>query len=230
FCLLVLVTPSVLMAQVTAKTPETMAAPKSLVVEKESTMSQGSKNGLSINLPKANAKFAEKVWKDFAKQFKGDYKRDKKNDEYFSDNATVGTIGGANTVDMYMKFSEGNDNTTATIWIDLGGAYVNSSDYSDKYAEAEKMLANYALTVARKQTKIQLEEQQNTQKDLEKELKRAEEKNKNLNQDIEDWKKKIQKAEQDIQTNLKLQEETKVKIESQKKVVEEVQKKLQSLN
>lgn len=219
-------TPSVFFAQMTAKGVESV----SLVAESEKGMSQGSKNSLSVTLNKANAKFAEKIWKDFVKQYKGDYKRDKKNDEYFLDNAMVAGVGGANTVDMYMKFTESNDNTVATLWIDLGGAYVNSKEFKEKYDEAEKMMLNYALSVTREQTKEQLEDQQKALKKLESDQKSLEKKNTNLHSDIEDYKKKIAKAEEDIKTNVKQQEETKAKIEAQKKLVEDVQKKLNSLN
>ena len=222
---LLLATPSVFFAQTTAK-----GESSSMVNEGERVMSQGNKSSLSVNLTKTNTKFAEKIWKEYAKQFKGDYKRDKKNDEYFSDNANVAAIGGGNTVDLFMKFAETGENTTATLWIDLGGAFVNSKDFKDKYAEAEKMMMTYAIQVAREQTQIQLKEQQDAQKDFEKQQKRLEDKNNSLKQDIEDWKKKIAKAEQDVIINLKLQEEMKAKIETQKKVVDEVQKKLNSLN
>ncbi len=223
---LFLSTPSVFFAQLTPKGVES----QSLISETEKVMSQGTKNSLSVNLSKTNAKFAEKIWKDFIKQYKGDYKRDKKNDEYFLDNAMIAGIGGGNTVDMYMKFNETNDNTTATLWIDLGGAYVNSKDFKDKYSEAEKMMFNYAITVSKEQTKLQLEEQQKTLKKLESDQKSLEKKNAGLLTDIEDYKKKIAKAEEDIKTNLKQQEETKVKMETQKKVVDEVQTKLNNLN
>lgn len=223
---LIISTPSLFYAQITQKGVES----QSLINESERSMSQGTKNSLTVNLPKTTAKFAEKIWKDFTKQYKGDYKRDKKNDEYFLDNAMVGGIGGSNTVDMYMKFNESNDNTTATLWIDLGGAYVSSKDFTDKYAEAEKLIFNYAMSVSREQTKEQLEEQQKALKKLEGDQKSLEKKNTNLHSDIEDYKKRIQKAETDIQTNLKQQEETKAKIEAQKKMVEEVQKKLNALN
>jgi hypothetical protein len=218
--------PAVFFAQITTKGVES----QSLISESERSMSQGTKNSLTVNLPKTNAKFAEKIWKDFAKQYKGDYKRDKKNDEYFLDNAMIAGIGGGNTVDMYMKFSESNDNTTATLWIDLGGAYVNSKDFTDKYSEAEKLMFNYAITVSRELTKEQLEEQQKSLKKMEGDQKSLEKKHSNLLSDIEDYKKRILKAEADIQTNLKQQEETKAKIETQKKTVEEVQKKLSTLN
>jgi hypothetical protein len=216
--------PSVFFAQMTAK------GESSLVNEGERVMSLGNKNSLAVNLTKTNTKFAEKVWKDYSKQFKGSYKKDKKNDEYFTDNANISAIGGGNTVDLFMKFVETGENTTATLWIDLGGAFVGSKDFKDKYAEAEKLMAEYALKVAREQTQIQLKEQQDAQKDMEKQQKKLEDKNKSLLQDIEDWKKKIAKAEQDVIVNQKSQDDTKAKIETQKKVVDDVQKKLNALN
>ncbi len=217
--------PFVLNAQLVAK-----GAEASMVSEAERSMSLGSKSSLSVNLPKVKSDVAEKVWKDFIKQYKGSYKRNKKTDEYFLDNATVGTIGGANTVDMYMKFAESADVTTATLWIDLGGTYVNSKDFKDKYDEAEKLMMVYALNVTREQTKETLKTQEKEQKNLESDLQKLERKNKNLHEDIETWKKKIAQAEEEIKTNIKQQEEAKVKIETQKKVVDEVRKKLETLN
>ena len=231
--LMALYAPSVLVAQITPKGGDatmTTAATVSSVREGERSMSQGSKNALTIDLPKTSAKFAEKMWKDYAKQFKGDTKKDKKTDEWFTDNAMIVGIGGANTVDMYAKFTESNDNTTLGLWVDLGGAYVGSKEFRDKYAEAEKILTNFALLVQKEQTKEQLNEQADALKKLEKQQRNLEKDNQNLHDDIENWKKKIQKAETDIQTNLKNQEDAKQKIENQKKLVEEVQKKLNSMN
>lgn len=230
-----LTAPSVIIAQTTPKGTEmttSVAAPAavSLVREGDRAMSQGSKNSLTIDLPKTSAKFAEKLWKDYVKQFKGDTKKEKKTDEWFTDNAMIAGIGGANTVDMYAKFSESNDVTTLGLWIDLGGAYVGSKEFKDKYAETEKILTGFAGIVQREQTKMQLDEQTDALKKLEKQQRGLEKDNTGLHTDIENWKKKIQKAEEDIKLNVKTQEETKVKIESQKKLVEEVQKKLNSLN
>ena len=219
-------TPSVSHAQLTAKG----GAALSSVREGERVMSQGSKNALTVDLPKTTLKEAEKLWKDYAKQFKGDTKKDKKTDEWFTDNAFIAAIGGANTIDMYTKFSESGDITTVGLWIDLGGAYVDSKAFADKYAEAEKILQNFALTVVREQTKKQLSDQQDDLKKMEKAEKKLEDKNADLLKDIENWKKKIIQAETDIQTNLKQQEEQKAKIEGQKKLVDEIGKKLNTMN
>ena len=222
----VISTPSVSNAQMTTKGGSVIAS----VREGERVMSQGSKNALTVDLPKTSLKDAEKLWKDYAKQFKGDTKKDKKTDEWFTDNAMIAAIGGANTIDMYAKFSESGDITTLGLWIDLGGIYVDSKSAADKYAEAEKILQNFATTVQREQTKKQLSDQQDDLKKMEKDEKKLENKNADLVKDIENWKKKITQAEADIQTNLKQQEEQKAKIEAQKKLVDEIAKKLATFN
>ncbi len=231
--LAVAATPSVISAQTTQKGVETttVAAPVavSLVKESERSMSQGSKNGLSLDLPKTTAKFAEKLWKDYVKQYKGDTKKDKKTDEWFTDNALIAGIGGANTVDMYAKFSESGETTNVGLWIDLGGAYVGSKDFKDKYAETEKILTGFLAVVQKEQTKEMLNEQADALKKLEKQQSKLEKDNVGLHDDIENWKKKIAKAEEDIKTNVKTQEDTKKKIEDQKKLVDEIQKKLSTM-
>lgn len=199
------------------------------VTEGEKLMSQGSKNALTVDLPKVTVKYAEGIWKDFMKPYKGKLARDKKNDEWLSDNATIVNVGGANTVDVYSKFAQMGDNTQVSIWIDLGGGYVSSKDYKEKYVEAEKLLLSYALEVAKSQTKEQLEAEQKNERRMEKELKGLEKDNVSLHKDIENWKSKIAKAEQEILTNSKNQEVTKLRIAEQRKLIEEINKKLESL-
>ena len=203
-----------------------LIAPSTL--EGERLMSQGAKNSISLDIMGVPTKYVNKKWKDFAKQFKGDIKN--KNDEWFSDNALIPAIGGANTVDMYTKFAENGQNTTATIWFDLGGAYLNSKDFADKYKEGEKILSSFNLMVQQEQTKDQLSDQEDALKKLEKTQRNLERKNSDLKNDIEDYKKKIAKAENDIITNLKQQDDSKKQIENQRKLVEEIQKKLNMLN
>jgi hypothetical protein len=226
---LLLVSVPTLEAQQTPKSGDVVApslVTTSTVREGERGMSQGSKNALTVDLYNTNVKDVEKLWKEYAKRFKGDTKRDKKNDEYFTDNAMIPELGGANTLDMFAKFSESSGNVNMALWFDLGGAYVNSKDMREKYVEAEKIVLAFATHILKTQTEAQLEEQSDELKKFEKQQTRLEDKNKSLLKDIEDYKKRITQAEADIQTNLKAQEESKAKIVSQKKLVEEIQKKL----
>ncbi len=210
----------------TATMTKGLLAPSTM--EGERLMSQGAKNSISLDIMGVPMKYVNKKWKDYAKQFKGDIKN--KNDEWFSDNALIPAIGGANTVDMYTKFAESGQNTTVTIWFDLGGAYLNSKDFADKYKEGEKILKGFNLSVQHDQTADQLSDQQDALKKLEKKQRNLEKDNTNLHSDIEDYKKKITKAENEIQTNLKQQEDSKKMIDNQRKLVDEIQKKLNMLN
>ena len=202
----------------------------SLVREADRSMSQGVKNSLTTDILNVPIKTVEKYWKEYSKQFKVDTKKDRKNDEWFTDNALIGSLGGANTVDIYTKFTDAGSNTNMAMWVDLGGAYINSKDFRDKYDAAQKLMLDFSLSVQREQTKMMLNDQQDEQKKLERDQRNLEKKNSNLHSDIDDWNKKIAKAQNDIQINLKAQEDQKAKILNQQKLVEDIQKKLANMN
>jgi hypothetical protein len=202
------------------------------VQEGEKLMSLGNNNSLSIELPKVKAEFAEKVWKNFVKSYKGKYSKDKKSKErkeYLLDNGLIPGIGAGNTVDVHATFVEIGENTQFSAWFNLGGAFVSSAQFREQYTEAEKLVLKYAIETAAAQTKAQLEDQQDVLKDQEKQLKKLENKNADLKKDIENWKAKIKQAETDIETNVKGQEDQKIKIGEQRKLLDEIQKKLDSM-
>jgi hypothetical protein len=199
------------------------------VKEGEKLMSLGNNNSLSIELPKVKADFAEKIWKNFVKSYKGKYSKDKKNKEYFLDNALIPGLGAGNTVDLHASFVEMGENTMFTVWFNLGGAYVSSAQSKEQYTEAEKLVLKYAIETAAEQTKIHLADQQDELKKQEKQLKKLEEKNADHKKDIENWKNKIKQAETDIEVNVKAQGDQKTKIGEQRKLIDEIQKKLDSL-
>jgi hypothetical protein len=200
------------------------------VKEGEKLMSLGNNNSLSIELPKIKADFAEKIWKNYVKPYKGKYARDKKDkNEYFLDNALIAGLGAGNTVDVHANFQQMGENTLFTAWFNLGGAFVSSAQFKEQYTEAEKIVLKYAIETAAADTKIQLEDQQKELQKQEKQLKKLEDKNADYKKDIENWKAKIKQAEADIESNLKSQGDQKTKIGDQRKLVTDIQAKLDSL-
>ena len=197
------------------------------IKEEKKSMSQGTQNALLLNLPNTNEKLAEKVWKTYSEQFGGVTK--KVRDEWFTDNAVLPAIGGDNTVDLYARFSGSSADATISLWIDLGGAYVSSEEFSAKFQEAEKLMLNYSLEVARQVIQMELAEEDKELKRLETLQKKLERDNEQYHQDIENAKQKIARAESNIEGNLKEQEGTRQKIESQRKIIQTVQKKLNDL-
>ena len=200
------------------------------VRESQRKMSQGTHAALVLSIPDVEDKFIRDLWSDYIKDFYDTKtKRNRKTKEYFSDNAEIVALGGNNPVDLYATFEEDKDDVEMNVWIDLGGAFLNSTDHPDRFKEAEKIMMRFALEVAKETTKVELEEQEEMLEDLEDDLKKLKKNNDRYHKAIENAKKKIAEAEDDIVENEKEQEAMVKKIAEQMKAVEAVKKKLNDL-
>lgn len=200
------------------------------IEEGDKTMSQGVNNSLTIELLEAKKKVVDKTWKKFAKDFKGKTKKDKKMDEYFTDNGKLVAIGGGNTVDVYSRSNEAGDNVFMSVWFDVGGEYLNSESHPSKYVEAEKMLMKFAIEVAKEMTLIELDEQEDVLKKMNRNLKKLESLKERYENEIVRAKEAIAKAEQNIETNIKEQEDAQEQIKMQGEVIDAIKKKLSDLD
>jgi len=200
------------------------------VRESRRTMSQGSNNAMVLSLPDVEEKFIKKLWQDYIDDFYDvKTKKVRKAKEYLSDNAEIASIGGNTPIDIYAYFEGDQEDVELTVWFDLGGAYLSSTDHPDRYKEAEKMLMRFALEVAKESTKLELEDQEDMLKDLEKDLAKLKKDNDRYHRTIENAQKKIAEAEADIEQNEKDQLDAQAKIAEQLKAVEAVRKKLNDL-
>lgn len=190
------------------------------ITESARMMSQGAKNALSVELPGTDEKTAENVWKDFSKSWKGKTKKDRKTKEYFTDNAEIRSIS-SNTVDVYATFNKTGNSTTATVWFDLGGAYLSSEAHKEAYIAAEQLMREYVKQVNRVHAEDYQAAQEKALKNLEKEMKSLQKDNEDYHKKIEDAKKLIAEMEKNIEQNLKSQEDKRKEIENQEKVVNE---------
>jgi hypothetical protein len=192
------------------------------ITEEEETMSKGQQNALVMELPGVSKKIAEDEWKAFIKGYKGKTKQTRKTGEWFSDDAKIPTISG-NTVDVYATFSEdkGQNNTTLSVWFDLGGAFLVSEKHEDGFGGSVQLLKMYGYQLDKRLAKDELSGQEKNMKDLEKELKNLEKDNENYHKKIEDAKALIAKMEENIAQNLVDQERKKAEIEAQLKNVDQ---------
>ncbi len=200
------------------------------IAEQEKTMSQGLHNALVLELPDCQDKFVDKLWKKYLKDYKGGKtKKVKKEPELFTDDVQIPAIGGANTVDLYTRIRENGDDVFLSLWVDLGGAYLNSAEHPDRYLEGEKLLMRFALEVTKEKIKIEIKNEEDKLKDFERTLKKLERANDNYHRDIEQAKEKIKKAEDNIEKNVQEQDSTRKQIEDQQEVVRKVIQKLEDL-
>ncbi len=201
------------------------------IEEGSRSMSIGSNNSLSLDIPGADVKLAKKVWPKYLKKVGkgGKTKNIKKLNETFTDDYEYYAIGGSNTIDVYAKFTDIGENVNATIWFDLGGAFLNSEDHGDKYNEGEKFLMKFALELAITKTEAELKEEEKEQKNLEKKLSGLKKDRERYLKAIEDAKQKIALNEANIEQNIKDQAFTSEEIENQKGTVQKVKDRLEEL-
>ncbi|MEM8908744.1 MAG: hypothetical protein AAGD05_12930 [Bacteroidota bacterium] len=206
-----------------------MVSGQAQITEEDRSMSLGVKNALVLELPDAKGKFVAKLWKKYIKQFDGKTKRNKKADEYFTDNARMVEVGGSQPVDVYCRVDETSSDVDVILWMDVDGEFLSSAAYPEEFTEAEKILMRFALEVTREKIKIELKEEENRLKKLNKNLKKLQRANDNYHRDIEVAKAKIKKAEGNIEQNEIDQENTRNAIDTQLGVLEVVRKRLSDL-
>ena len=198
------------------------------VSEHEMSMSLGKQTTFSIDIDGADEDMTEDVWKKYVKDY-GKSKRNKKAKEYYVVGARVPMIAGSNDIDIYIKFEERVGHTTANLWIDNGGSFINSDEYPSEAQGAEEFLSEFYLTVKKKAISEEMKKQEKVLNKLDKSLRKLEKKNTGYHNDIEKAKEKIEKAEKNIEQNLKDQEDQRILIEQQKKIIEEIIERLNNL-
>lgn len=187
-----------------------------VINEDTSSMSQGLKNGFSIDLEKTTPKGLAKRWVKHLKSMKvKKTKRNKRTKEYFSDNAKLPSIS-TNTVDIYTLFIPIQNGTRLVVFYDLGGAFLNSELHNSGTAAGQKIIYDFALKIKQDQAQANIEMQAETLRKLEKEMKKIAKEEASFKKTIEDLKKEIAKLEAKVKDNKKAQAEKKKAIETQK--------------
>jgi len=204
-------------------------ASEAKVMEGSKIMSQGANNALTIELLDTDEKTAEKVWKNFMKDYKAKPKRDRKTNEYLSDDAEIDNIS-SNTVDVYATFDETGSTTTATVWFDLGGAYLDSDTHAESFSAAEQLLREFVQEVNLVHAEDALKDQEKALKDLEKEMEKLEKEKDDYQKEIEEAKKLIAEMEKNIELNLEEQAKKQKEIETQENIVNSAKKNVKQYN
>lgn len=198
------------------------------VMEKDLRMSEGIQNALVVELKGADAKKAEKIWKDFAKEF-GKVEKDRKMKEFFIEQTIIPSIDQEYAVDIFTKFDQYESNTRAYFWFKMDDRYLNSIDDEDEINGADVFLTDYSIEVEKEVVKDELKDEENGLKNLQKGLSKLEKEESNLHKDIQKAKDAIRKAEEKLVDNAKEQKEKMAEIGNQEEVVKMVAEKLNNV-
>ncbi len=192
--------------------------------EVKQQMSLGIQNGISVNIPDADAKFIDKIWKKYTKDY-GKLSKNKKAEEEYIEAAVIQTINGKSPMNIYTT----TEKNQIVAFFDNGTGFLNSIDYAKEFQSASEFMKEFGNEVTRELIRIELEKEEDILKKNNKEYEKLKKENIDLHKDIENYKQKIKKAEADIVTNDKDQERSKAAIEAQTKIVETVQTKLNNV-
>ncbi|MCP4923408.1 MAG: hypothetical protein GY915_05165, partial [bacterium] len=168
------------------------------VTETKEQMNNSSYNSLSVMVYNGKADDVKKAWKKALKDMKGKVS-DKK--ELFADDCELKDMGD-NSFDIYARVDEiPGEGAKLIVAIDLGGAYLNSTDHGEQFKVMRDLVYNFGVERNKEVVGEQIKVEEKTLKGLEKELTDLQKDDKKLDKDIADYKEKIKKAEADKLTN-----------------------------
>lgn len=198
------------------------------VTSQRMSHSRGNNNALILELPTADRKLVDKLWTSWLKDnYKVKTKPVKKSKgEMQSLDFSIPGVSAGGNVDMYSMIRESGGGSEVTVWIATPDGYVSPDINRSQYYEAEKMLMRFALDVSRAQIELDLQAQEDTLKDLEKDLDKLRKQKEDYEKKIANAEKAIEQARADIDRNLVDQDNKSKEIEAQIDQVELVKRRL----
>lgn len=198
------------------------------VSEQSTTMSLGNNNAFTVDLPGADKKLAEKMLKEYLKDY-GKVEKNKKAKEYYVTQTRVPAIETGGLVNLYAKIEEGKDMAMMTLWVDNGSSFVSSDEIPSEARGVEVFLTDYRNIVVKEVIKNELKDEEDNLEDLEKDLKKLGDKNEDYHKDIAKANEKIAEAEQNIEKNLMERDAKQEEINKQKQLLENVADRLNNV-
>ena len=198
------------------------------ISEETISMSQGLKNGFSVEMLEITPLEAEKRWAKHLKPYKGKTKKVKNSNEWFTNDAKMKLISN-NTVDVYAVFTPIQNGTRLIVWYDLGGNYLNTESHGEKANTGKKVLYDFVLSIKKEQTIVQIKQEEENLSQIQEDIEKLSKTEKDFLKTIEDLKAKIATLEADVKENKTSQSQKKSQLETQKRLIEELQSKLDSI-
>lgn len=191
-------------------------------------MSKGQQTGFEVIIPEADKKSVDENWIKLMKRYKAKVSSSKKSVEIFSDNANIPVVS-ENTVDIYSISQQLTNGVQFVVFVDLGGAFVSSAQYSLAFNAFEAVLRQFAIDELKRTVDRQIAEEEKALKALEKELGSLQKEKDNHIKEIERCRAIIAQREQDIVNNDNNQATKSQQIELQKLILSTVQQKRTTL-
>jgi chromosome segregation ATPase len=161
--------------------------------------------------------FISKRWSSYLKDFDGKLKNNK--GEYFLDNAKIPSIS-PDTLDIYSKVEELDENVVVTVAINKNGEYINNA--SGQYVAADDLLKKFVTQVKKEKADEAYEAAEKKLRELERDMKSLKSKNEDLSSDIKTMQSRIADNERSIKENEKRMDDMRIKLGEQENEVKQM--------
>ena len=194
--------------------------------EKSVSFNNGSHNAIVVTIPYASKDVVEKELKSEMKDWGGKFESTK--GEYIAMQTTMKAMGDKH-FDGYAKIIESGDVIQVAFAVDLGGAYLSSSEHGAQYKVIKEKVQKFGFKAANEGVAAELAAEAKVLKEMEKDKSDLEKSIENSKKDIEDYKKKIAEAEQKIKDNESALSQKGSDISKQTTKIGEVEKKKKAI-
>ncbi len=204
----------------------TISAISQVSVEEKKVAIDGTKDGFYVNIPYGTKSQIEKELKEELKSWGGKYSE---SDYIFVQTCKLKDMG-KKTFDVYALVSENADGgAVVLIAIDLGGAFLNSTEHADQAKVMHSKLHDFGVLAAKNVVNEEIKAEKKMLEERQKELADLEKDQAKLEGEIEDYKKKIAENEKAIEESKKNQETKKEEIKAQEGKVKVVEAKKEAV-
>ncbi len=186
------------------------------------TFSVGSKNAITIVIPDSQKDVVNKTLLKEVKSWGGKMKASK------SEITTLQSIDKklfeGKTFDSYVKIYQDGKDVKISVAIDLGGAFLTSSQHPDKFNELKERLYKFAVDAGNASLAADSKVEEKLLKTMNKDLKSLEKSNDGYKKNIDKLKKEIEENESSIRDNNLNIDKKKEEITNQEAKIKEIKK------
>lgn len=157
--------------------------------EETRQMSKTTANSFVLRWPQADPDVVSKSWKKYARGLGGKLDYDRRQNEYFVDNAEVDGL--ENAVDITTRVDKAGEGAEMTFWFNGGVTYIQSSEHPEAFAATKKLMKDFDSFVYAEIMRDQIKEEEKALKMMERDMRK-------VRRDIKKEEKDIKRAEKDI--------------------------------
>ena len=185
---------------------------------------EGREKSYVIDLYGTDVNVASKTWESFMSKQNSRVMRIKGSPVRKAESVSIAGLPGS--IDIKSQFQQSGSDTEMRLWFVKDAEYLTPQSDPQSYDVIDRFIDQYFVELEAEQIRLEVENEQDKLKDLEKDLAKLRRDNEKLHSDITRAEQTIKDSRIKIEENLKAQDQMSIKIQEQKEILRQTQDKL----